>query len=141
MHVEGSRLSFVDAGVITSDPKHSPAARLLSLHEGLAQVLARHSPHAAAMEETFVNKNSLSSLKLAQARGALMLTLAQHGLMAVEYPANTVKKSVVGAGHADKEQVAHMVRVLLPGCRDVKADAADALAVAITHAHAHKVAG
>jgi len=135
--VSGNQLSFVAAGIIATKPDAPSTTRLKTLHDGLQEVILAHRPAAAAMEETFVNKNSASSLKLGQARGALLLTLALHDLAVAEYAANLVKKSVVGTGHAEKEQIAAMVRVLLPGCRNLEAgaDAMDALAVAITHAH------
>lgn len=134
----GSQLSFIDAGVISTSPKAPMAERLLALHDGISQIIRTHNPASAAMEETFVNMNSASSLKLAQARGALLLTLAVAPLPVAEYAANLVKKTVVGNGHADKNQIAMMVRTLLPGCRTATPDACDALAVAITHAqHMH----
>jgi len=98
-------------------------------------VLERFLPDEAAVEETFVNRNAASTLKLGVARGVVLLAPAERGLPVAEYSANLVKKSVVGAGHAEKTQVQMMVRRLLPGCTTMKADAADALAVAICHAH------
>lgn len=138
---KGSQLTYVDAGVIATDADAPLPERLRALHEGLAAIIATHAPHSAAIEETFVNKNSGSSLKLAHARGAVMLSLSLAGLPVAEYAANLVKKSVVGTGHADKNQIAHMVRILLPGCKALKADAMDALAVAVTHAHMRKGSG
>ena len=105
------------------------------MHEGLAQVLAEWSPDAAAVEETFVNRNARSTLKLGLARGVVLLAPALAGLPVAEYSPNKIKKSVVGGGHADKSQVAVMVRHLLPGCVPADADSTDALAVAICHAH------
>lgn len=130
-----NQLSFVDCGVIHSDPKLPTPERLKQIHDGLQQVMALHKLDEAAVEETFINKNAASSLKLGHARGAILLSLSLAGLNVAEYSANLVKKSVVGKGHADKSQVAMMVKVLLPTSAAKSADAADALAVAITHAH------
>jgi crossover junction endodeoxyribonuclease RuvC len=131
----GSRLSYVADGAVHTDSDRPLAERLVQLHEGLTAVIAAYRPVAAAVEETFVNKNPTSTLKLGLARGVALLVPALAGLAVAEYPANLVKKSVVGAGHAGKEQVQAMVRILLPGCLTETADAADALAVAICHAH------
>jgi len=131
---EGTRLSFVACGTIHSDAKMSLADRLRQLHEGLAGVIHAHQPHEAAVEETFVNRDPQSALKLGQARGVAMVVPALAGLPVAEYAANLVKKTVVGAGHADKTQIAMMVKVLLPKAEAKSADAADALALAITHA-------
>ncbi len=131
----GNRLSFVAAGRISPDPGLPMASRLLRLSEGLADVAARFRPDEAAIEETFVNRNAASALKLGQARGAAMLALAQAGLGVTEYAANRVKQSVTGYGHAEKTQIQAMIALLLPGCGALAADAADALAVAVTHAH------
>ncbi len=107
----------------------------MQLHDGLTQVIARHAPDAAAVEETFVNKNPGSTLKLGQARGVTLLVPALAGLPVAEYAPNLIKKSVVGSGHAGKEQIRLMVATLLPGCAITSEDAAYALAVAICHAH------
>jgi len=120
---------------VHSDGSLSLAERLVQLHDGLAAIIRLYRPDAAAVEETFVNKNPTSTLKLGLARGVVLLVPALAGLPVAEYPANLIKKSVVGAGHAGKEQVQMMVRTLLPGCQLATADAADALAVAICHAH------
>ena len=133
--VEGNRLIHVAHGVVTSDRTASLAQRLHQLYEGLCAVLERYRPSSAAVEETFVNKNPKTTLALGQARGIAMLAPAQAGLEVSEYAANLIKKSVVGNGHADKRQVAAMVHRLLPGCLTTSSDAADALAVAICHAH------
>jgi len=133
--VFGDRLAHVANGTVKSETGRPLAERLAALHRGLASAIAHHAPERAAIEETFVNKNAVSTLKLGQARGAVMLTAALAGLDVSEYPANTVKKSVVGAGHASKDQVRAMVHMLLPGCGVTDLDAADALAVAICHAH------
>ena len=131
----GNRLSFVAAGRISPDADAPMAARLLALAEGISDVIRQHRPAEAAIEETFVNKNAASALKLGQARGAAMLALAQSGLTVAEYAATLVKQSVTGHGHADKGQIAAMIGILLPGAGKLAADAADALAVAVTHAH------
>ncbi len=132
---EGSRLSFIAAGVIRSKPTETMAVRLCRIDRELSQILETYRPDTAAIEETFVNKNANSSLKLGQARGVAILAPARCGLEVAEYAANTVKKSVVGAGHAAKDQIGMMIKVLLPTSGDLAADAADALAVAICHAH------
>lgn len=132
--VAGSRLSHVANGTCHSEGDDL-AARLMSLHSQLSAILAQFSPDTAAVEETFVNTNGAATLKLGQARGIALLVPAQAGLRVGEYAPNTVKKTVVGVGHAAKEQVAHMVRVQLPGVEIDGPDAADALAIAICHAH------
>ena len=134
IEAEGSRLTHVANGVCKSEGSDL-AARLLSLHRQLTEILTRFSPGAAAVEQTFVNKDGAGTLKLGQARGIAMLVPAQFGLAVGEYAPNTVKKTVVGVGHADKAQIAHMVRVQLPGAEIAGPDAADALAIAICHAH------
>lgn len=133
--VEGSALFHVDHGVITSKDGESLSSRLVSLYTQLTNIIQSYAPHEAAVEETFVNKNPLSALKLGIARGVILLAPAYAGLVVGEYSANKVKKSVVGVGHADKAQVAMMVGRLLPKSGGVSKDAADALAVAICHAH------
>lgn len=132
---EGNRLRFIAAGRITPDPSLPMAERLRLLAAGLAGVVVAHAPVEAAIEETFVNRNAASALKLGQARGAAMLAAAQAGLAVEEYAANLVKKAVAGYGHADKAQIQSMIGFLLPGAGALPADAADALAVAICHAH------
>lgn len=131
----GNRLCHVAHGIIHSNANDELADRLSQLNTALKQVIDQYSPHEAAVEETFVNKNPNSTLKLGMARGVVLLAPAQAGLKVGEYAANRVKKSIVGVGHADKNQVAMMVQRLLPNCGLVTADAADALAVAICHAH------
>lgn len=128
-------LSFRAAGVVTSDPAHPLAERLDSLYRGLSDVVRNFAPDAAAVEETVINRNAGSSLKLGQARGVTLLAAAHAGVPVTEYASKTVKRAVVGTGAADKRQVAMMVQTLLPGVGVVKGDAADALAVAICHAH------
>lgn len=133
--VEGSRLRPVACGTIKTDEKEPIAERLVVLHKGLEQAIALWQPEEAAVEETFVNTNARSTLKLGLARGVAMVIPALLGIPVAEYSATYVKKAVVGAGHADKDQVGMMVRRLLPGIDIKSADAADALAVAICHAH------
>ena len=133
--VNANRLTYVADGTVSPDPAQDRAGRLSDLHEGLSQVLADYEPDEAAVEETFVNKNPGTTLRLGEARGVVVLAPALAGLPVAEYSANRIKKSVVGAGHAAKEQVQMMVGRLLPGCVFSSADAADALAVAICHAH------
>ncbi len=129
-----NRLRFIAHGVVEPDPKRSLAERLQELFAGIQAVVRIHAPDECAIEESFVNKNPVSTLKLGHARAAAMLAPAAVGIAVAEYKPNVVKKSVVGAGHADKAQVAAMMRVLLPGCA-ADTDAADALAVAVCHAH------
>jgi crossover junction endodeoxyribonuclease RuvC len=133
--VDGNRLTYVADGVASAAADLPLAERLVALFRQLGEILERFRPDQAAVEETFVNKNPASTLKLGVARGVVLLAPAERGVPVSEYSANMVKKSVVGAGHAEKAQVQMMVRRLLPGCAVVKADAADALAVAICHAH------
>lgn len=140
IEARGSRLSHVANGIIHSQG-NDLAQRLLSLHAELCAVIALHAPDAAAVEQTFVNKDAVATLKLGQARGIALLAPAQAGLAVGEYAPNAVKKAVVGVGHAAKEQVEHMVRFQLPGVVLAGADAADALAVAICHAHHLQSAG
>lgn len=135
----GSRLLYVASGVVRSNDKDDLAVRLRSLHQGLVQVIADHDPDEAAVEETFVNRDPQSALKLGQARGIALVVPALAGLCVAEYAANLVKKTIVGTGHAEKAQIAMMVQVLLPKSQTaaigtLAPDAADALAVAITHA-------
>jgi len=135
VRAEGNRLSHVANGQIRTDASAALPARLAALDAALAQVIATHDPDAAAVEEVFVNTNPQSTLKLGQARGVVLLGAARAGLPVGEYAARLVKKSVVGVGSAGKDQVHAMVARLLPGCAPAGPDAADALAVAITHAH------
>ena len=130
----GSNLSFIACGVVKSDAALSLADRLRQLHEGLSAIIHAHMPVEAAVEETFVNRDPQSALKLGQARGIALLTPALAGLPVAEYSANLVKKTVVGSGHAEKAQIAMMIRVLLPKSDARTPDAADALAIAICHA-------
>lgn len=133
--MRANRLSHVANGVLHSTASKSMAERLVELHDGVTGILDSYAPEEAAVEETFVNKNPESTLKLGLARGALLVGISRGGLPVTEYAPNRVKKSVVGAGHAAKEQIQTMVERLLPGSGFESADAADALAVAICHAH------
>ncbi len=135
---EGSRLRWIGHGVVTPDDKAPFSERLLHLLETVGEICAAHACDEAAIEEVFVNMNPASTLKLGHARAAVMLAPARHGLSVAEYSPNLIKKAVVGAGHADKGQIAFMVKRLMPAAGDVTADAADALAVAITHAQLRK---
>ncbi len=135
---EGARLRWVAHGVVTPSETAPFAERLLHLLEQVGAVCADHGCDEAAVEEVFVNVNPSSTLKLGHARAAVMLAPARAGLPVAEYSPNLIKKAVVGAGHADKSQIAFMVKRLLPTAGEVKADAADALAVAITHAQLRK---
>jgi crossover junction endodeoxyribonuclease RuvC len=137
--VEGNRLRHVAHGVIKVAGERPLAERLRELFDGVTAVIAAQQPAEAAVEETFVNINPGSTLKLGQARGVVMLAPARAGLPVFEYAANLVKKSVTGAGHAEKHQIAMMIGRLLPGI-EATADAADALAVAICHAHHRETA-
>jgi crossover junction endodeoxyribonuclease RuvC len=133
--VAGYRLTHVADGVVHAATDQPLAMRLVALFRQITSVLERYQPDEAAVEETFVNRNPASTLKLGVARGVVLLVPAERGLPVTEYSANLVKKTVVGAGHAEKTQVQLMVRRLLPGCDGGDPDAADALAVAICHAH------
>jgi crossover junction endodeoxyribonuclease RuvC len=132
---EGNRLVYVACGSVEPPDDLPLSSRLLAIHEGLAAVLSDHKPMEAAVEQTFVNKDGVATLKLGQARGVAMLAPAMFGISVAEYAPNQVKKTVVGAGHADKQQIAMMLKILLPKAEPPSADAADALAIAITHAH------
>lgn len=133
--VSGNTHRFIAAGRISTSPSMPLPERLAKIAEGLTTVIKQHQPTHAAVEEVFVNSNARSSLKLGQARGVSLLVPTQHGLPVAEYAARLVKQSIVGKGNAEKTQVAHMVKVLLPQSSATSADAADALAVALTHAH------
>src|SRR5512135_2248902 len=135
IEVEGNRLVYLGCGSVEPKDDLPLASRLLAIHEGLATVLGDFRPLEAAVEQTFVNKDGVATLKLGQARGVAMLAPAMFGIPVAEYAPNQVKKTVVGAGHADKQQIAMMLKILLPRAEPKSADAADALAIAITHAH------
>ncbi len=140
--VQGARITHVANGICHSDAGDGELAqRLVSLHVQLTEVVRRYQPDAAAVEHTFVNKDAVATLKLGQARGIALLVPAQAGLVIGEYAPNAVKKAVVGVGHAAKAQVDHMVRLQLPGVAIAGPDAADALAIAICHAHHLQSAG
>ena len=131
----GNSLRFIASGTVRSDEKADLASRLCQLHDGLAMVLHQHMPHEAAVEATFVNKDASATLKLGQARGIAMLVPARAGLAVSEYAPNAVKKAVIGVGHGEKKQIHMMVKVLMPKAGFDTDDAADALAIAICHAH------
>ncbi|MCJ8324358.1 MAG: crossover junction endodeoxyribonuclease RuvC [Rhizobiales bacterium] len=131
---QGSHLKHVANGVIKSDGKLDLATRLCQLHDQLYEIIAEYKPDESAVENTFVNKDPAGALKLGQARGIALVVPARFGLLVAEYAPNKVKKTVVGAGHADKLQILHMLKILLPNAAPKNADAADALAIAITHA-------
>lgn len=131
---EGNRLRFCASGTITSDNKLPLAERLRQLHDGLQRVVAEADPQEAAVELTFVNKDAGATLKLGQARGVALLVPALNGLPVAEYAPNLVKKTVVGTGHAEKDQIRMMVKVLMPKAVFNSDDAADALAIAVCHA-------
>ena len=133
--VDGNRLIYVGCGSVESRDSLPLSERLLAIHEGLVKVVSEHGPLEAAIEQTFVNKDGAGTLKLGQARGVAMLVPAMSGISVSEYAPNQVKKTVVGAGHADKNQIRVMLGVLLPKAQPKTPDAADALAIAITHAH------
>jgi crossover junction endodeoxyribonuclease RuvC len=137
---EGNRLRYVACGTLTPRTDTSLAERLAELHTGLRGLIELHRPDEAAVEETFVNAGARSALQLGQARGVALMTPAAMGLVVGEYAANLVKKSVVGTGHAEKAQVQLMVKTLLPNADFKGADAADALAIAICHAHHRTIA-
>jgi crossover junction endodeoxyribonuclease RuvC len=132
---DGPRLSYIACGTVTSDAALPLSARLAMLFVGLDEVLSRWTPAEAAVEETFVNRDAIATLKLGQARGIALLVPARAGLPVAEYAPNMVKKTVVGSGHAEKTQIRAMIGFLLPKASPNSDDAADALAIAITHAH------
>jgi crossover junction endodeoxyribonuclease RuvC len=131
----GNRLSFIACGSVETNERAALATRLLALHDGLARVIDQFRPDEAAVETTFVNSNAVATLKLGQARGVAMLVPARSGVVVAEYAPNLVKKTIVGAGHGEKAQIRMMIGVLLPKADPRSDDAADALAVAVTHAH------
>ena len=131
----GQHLSYVADGSVQSDAAAPLAERLLQIYSALAAVLREHTPDEAAVEETFVNRDARATLKLGQARGIALVVPASLGIGVSEYAPNVIKKSVVGSGHAEKDQVKHMVRLLLPRAQMNTADSTDALAIAICHAH------
>jgi crossover junction endodeoxyribonuclease RuvC len=135
VEIAGNRLGFLGCGSVTTNDKDPLSTRLLTIHDGLMRVLDEFRPDEAAVEQTFVNKNAKATLKLGQARGIAMVVPARVGVSVAEYAPNLIKKSIVGAGHGDKTQVRMMIGVLLPKADPGSDDAADALAIAVTHAH------
>jgi crossover junction endodeoxyribonuclease RuvC len=135
VEIAGNRLGFLACGSVTTREQDALAARLLAIHDGLMRILEEFRPDEAAVEATFVNKDAKATLKLGQARGIAMVVPAKVGVPVAEYAPNLVKKSIVGAGHGDKMQVRMMIGVLLPRADPSSDDAADALAIAVTHAH------
>jgi len=135
VEVDGNRLSFVACGSLATDDKAALAARLVTIHDGLVKVVEDFRPDEAAAEATFVNRDASATLKLGQARGVALLVPAKAGVPVAEYAPNLVKKTIVGAGHGEKAQIRMMIGVLLPKAAPESEDAADALAVAVTHAH------
>jgi crossover junction endodeoxyribonuclease RuvC len=133
--IDGNRLSYISCGSVETDHKAALAARLVVIHDGLRQVVAEFTPDEAAVEATFVSKDASATLKLGQARGIAMLVPALAGLAVAEYAPNLIKKTIVGAGHCDKAQIRMMIGVLLPKAAPQSDDAADALAIAVCHAH------
>jgi len=133
--VEGNRLAFLACGSLATDDKATLSARLVAIHDGLQRVVADFTPDEAAVEATFVNRDAAATLKLGQARGIAMLVPAIAGLAVAEYAPNLVKKTIIGAGHGEKAQIRMMIGVLLPKADPQSDDAADALAIAVTHAH------
>ncbi|MCC6305432.1 MAG: crossover junction endodeoxyribonuclease RuvC [Rhodobacteraceae bacterium] len=138
IEVAGGRIRHIANGVCRTDAGEGLPARLLALHSALTEVVARLAPDCAAVEQTFVSKDAVATLKLGQARAIALLVPAQAGIPIGEYAPNAVKKTVVGVGHAAKEQVDHMVRLQFPAVPIAGPDAADALAIALTHAHQHR---
>jgi crossover junction endodeoxyribonuclease RuvC len=132
---DGNRLLYVACGSVETSERAELSERLVVIHAGLRRVIEEFAPHEAAVEHTFANTNAAATLKLGQARGVAMLVPAQAGLAVAEYAPNLVKKSIVGAGHGDKAQIRMMIGVLLPKADPQSEDAADALAIAVTHAH------
>lgn len=132
---DGLKYQFIASGTVTTNPKDDMQVRLLKISTELAEVINHHKPKTAGIEEVFVNKNNLSSLKLGHARGAIILTLAQNNIKASEYSATKVKKSVTGVGRAEKEQIDMMVKILMPKATPKTEHESDAIAIAITHAN------
>jgi crossover junction endodeoxyribonuclease RuvC len=135
IEIEGNRLIFTACGSVATSDKASLAERLVTIHDGLTRIVAEFHPDEAAVEATFVNRDATATLKLGQARGIALLVPAKAGVSVAEYAPNLVKKTIVGAGHGEKAQIRMMIGVLLPKAAPESEDAADALAVAVTHAH------
>ncbi|RCL03558.1 MAG: crossover junction endodeoxyribonuclease RuvC [Candidatus Tokpelaia sp. JSC161] len=138
IEISGNYLRFIASGTLKSDKDKSLSFRLCQLHQGLLEVFHCYMPQEAAVEETFMNKDGIATLKLAQARGIALLVPAQFGISVSEYAPNTVKKAILGVGHADKKQIQMMIKVLMPRATCDRSDAADALAVSVCHAHHRK---
>jgi crossover junction endodeoxyribonuclease RuvC len=135
IEADGNRLISVACGSLETSDRADLGVRLVAIHDGLARVIEQFRPHEAAVEATFVNSNAVATLKLGQARGIAMLVPARAGLVVAEYAPNVIKKTVVGAGHGEKAQIRMMIGVLLPKAAPQSEDAADALAIAVCHAH------
>jgi crossover junction endodeoxyribonuclease RuvC len=135
IEADGNRLIPIACGSLETSERAALSERLLAIHDGLTAVIERYAPHEAAVEQTFVNANAVATLKLGQARGIAMLVPARAGLTVAEYAPNLVKKSIVGSGHGEKAQIRMMIGVLLPKADPQTEDAADALAIAVCHAH------
>jgi crossover junction endodeoxyribonuclease RuvC len=135
IEAEGNRLIPIACGSVETSERAALGVRLVAIHNGLQAVIAQYQPHEAAVEATFVNANATATLKLGQARGIAMLVPAQAGLTVAEYAPNLIKKTIVGAGHGEKAQIRMMIGVLLPKAEPQSEDAADALAIAVCHAH------
>jgi crossover junction endodeoxyribonuclease RuvC len=135
VEILGNRLSFVACGSVATDARADLAARLVTIHDGLTLIVEKFRPDEAAVEATFVNKDASATLKLGQARGVALLVPARAGVNVSEYAPNLVKKTIIGAGHGEKAQIRMMIGVLLPKADPETEDAADALAIAVTHAH------
>ena len=133
IEAENNRIRYVADGVVKTGASVDAAGRLAALHQGICDIIEQYKPDEAAIEKVFLNMNPESSLKLGQARGVIMLAPARYGIAVAEYEPNKIKKAVVGVGHAQKDQVGMMIKVLLPGCKPKNNDSADALAVAICH--------
>ena len=132
---EGSSLSYIAGGTIKTTTKQTTTERLKTIHDGFTDLIEKYQPTTAAIEEVFVNENARTSLKLGQARGVAILAAGIAGLECAEYTPTAIKKAIVGTGRADKTQIGYMINMLLPGAKPKTEDAADALAVAICHAH------
>ena len=135
VEADGNRLSYLACGALETCERSMLGDRLVAIHDGLCRVIEQHRPDEAAVEATFVNANAVATLKLGQARGIAMLVPAKAGLSVAEYAPNLIKKTIVGSGHGDKAQIRMMIGVLLPKAEPQSEDAADALAIAVTHAH------
>ena len=138
IETQGNKLKYIDDGIVITNSKLDTPKRLVQLYNGLKKIIEEYHPEEAAVEETFVNANPVTSLKLGQARGIALFVPSKFGLNVTEYSPNLIKKSIVGSGHASKEQIQLLINIILPGCKFCSADSADALAAAICHAH-HRI--